>query len=75
MIEKAACGCACVGLEMTGELSPISGYGMWNIDAGVCVCLSFLKHLKLQKNYKTITSNFCKPFPKIHQLFTFCGII
>ena len=56
-------------------------YRIWNIDSVlfVCVvcCLLFVVrfYLKLQKNYKNITGNFCKPFSKIHQFFTFYGII
>ena len=50
-------------------------YRIWNIDSVlfVCVvcCLLFVVrfYLKLQKNYRNVTGNFCKPFFKIHQFF------
>lgn len=54
----------------TGELSPIPGYRMWNIDVVLlfaCVCvfptLCFF-NLKLQKSYKVLQVISISPFPR-----------
>lgn len=75
-----------VGTANNRKIESHPWHRIWNIDSVlfVCVwgvggyavyCLLFVFISNFRKIIRTLMGNFCKPFPKIHQLFTFDGII